>query len=163
MCRHDRRRAAAERALVERREVGVAHDQADAAQRRAQLVGHRLGEGRADVLAELDLPGVDGDRAVGGHVEPGSDLAGWRAGTAGPDARFLRPRGPGGEDDEPPAQQLHELAAIDLEPVSRSRAELVPLGREREASFGAPHAARGHPAPPFVASAARCTARTMRG
>ena len=44
--------------------------------RRAQLLGDVLGERRADVLAELDLAGVDGDLPLLVDVEPGADLIG---------------------------------------------------------------------------------------
>ena len=94
-------------------------------------------------------------------MEPGGDLAGRPAGGAAPGARLLRERGRrGGEDDEPAAEELHELAAIDLEPVRGPGGELVPLRLERGAVLAARPAA--HPPPPFVASAARRTARTMR-
>ena len=42
----------------------------------AQFLGDDLRERRADVLADLDLAGVDGDRAVLADVEPGADLRG---------------------------------------------------------------------------------------
>ena len=74
----------------------------------AQLLGDDLGQRRADVLADLDLAGVDGDRAVLGDVQPGADLAGRRplaaAPPAPPDSCAAASRQQA-EDDQPAAER----------------------------------------------------------
>jgi hypothetical protein len=73
--RQERRRARSKGAGVKRHDVGVAHLHADGGQRHAQLVGHRLGERRADVLSQFNLAGARGHAAVGVDVHPRRELA----------------------------------------------------------------------------------------
>ena len=58
------RGVAAVGAPVVRRQVGVAHHHPHPIDRHVQLVGHDLGESRADALAELDLSGERRDHAI---------------------------------------------------------------------------------------------------
>ena len=74
----------------------------------AQLLGHRLRERRADVLADLDLAGVDGDRAVLADVQPGADLlraSRRRRRRAAAGLLGARPVGRASSDDEAAAER----------------------------------------------------------
>ena len=147
---HDRCRAAAEGPLVVGREVGVAHDEADGAEGRPQLLGHRLGERGADVLAELDLARVDRDDPVGADVEPGGERSRRPAPAFVPPPGLLGRRLRGQQHHQAAAHELDELAAVEREAVGRPGEQLVPLRLDpahREA---------------FGAAAARRTARTIR-
>ena len=65
----------------------VGHHQLDPLDRGVQFLGDDLRERGADVLADLDLAGVDGDRAVLADVQPGADLL--RPALAAATARLL--------------------------------------------------------------------------
>ena len=82
------------------------------AERRAQLLRDGLRERRADVLAELDLAGEDGDAAVLRDVEPGArSLVAFGASRPRPDS-WLEPGG-AATSTTTPAEQAEELAAAD--------------------------------------------------
>ena len=112
---HLRRGLAAEGALVEGRQVGVAHDHGDGAERNHQLVGDLLGERGADVLANLDLAGEDGNAVVGGDVNPGGDVVGYllAAAKSAAAARFLGQGFAGEADQQAAAKKLEEGAAVE--------------------------------------------------
>jgi hypothetical protein len=168
--RHVRRRAAAERAHVEGREVGVAHDEADRRERRVKLLRDGLRQRRARVLAELDLAGEDGDGPVLRDVEPGGEVGLLALGASGSSGLLARDRRRGDEHDDA-TQELHEAATADRESVGLSAVELVTLGLERGAvgkDAGVAHAPVLVAAPPpcrgFCAfDAAARIASTMRG
>src|SRR5206468_11346444 len=122
---HDGRGAAAEGPQVEGRQVGVAHDEPDSLEGHPQLLRHDLGQLGADVLAELDLAGEDGDGAVLSDVQPGADLS-------GEVSRLLSGRSLRDEEDEQAgAQELEEAAPLQLEAVGGPFEELVALGLYR--------------------------------
>jgi hypothetical protein len=76
-----------------------------------------LGERSADVLADLNLAGEDGDLVVGGDVDPGGDVAGdlLAAAAEASAAGFLRNPGRIGEaDEQASAEELEEGAAVEL-------------------------------------------------
>jgi hypothetical protein len=56
---------------------GITLHHRDAPHRHIQLLGDDLGQRGGDAGAELHLPGVEGDAAVGRDGEPRVDLAGW--------------------------------------------------------------------------------------
>ena len=164
--RHARRRQRSERPLVERDQVGVGHHERHAIERHAQLVGDRLRQRRADVLADLGLAGIAGDVPLLVDVHPGRHVIRRALLSAAP--RFLRRRSRHRREYEQPAahggEDAHELAALELEPVWRRFGQLVAfdvdLGiggmiHRRDSKFALPAA--------FIRSAASFTARTMRG
>ena len=144
-------------------------------ERQAQLVGDRLRERGADVLADLGLAGVDGDRPVLVDVQPGAELA-----RLSP--RRLRPPRPdscastrraGRSDDEAAAEHPQEVAALELEPVAARLGQLVALDFDARSSGDPgpcliePLRSAAHRSPPLpsicMRSAASWTARTIRG
>ena len=68
--RHVRCGAAAERAHVERRKRGIAHDHTNAGKWNAKFVGDRLRERGASILADFDFTGEDGYDAIVVDVQP---------------------------------------------------------------------------------------------
>ena len=86
---HPRRALRSERAGVVRRQVGVRHHHRDRAERQPQLVGDRLSERRADVLADLGLAGVCRDASLLVDVQPGREV-GCVAARLGAAPGFLR-------------------------------------------------------------------------
>jgi hypothetical protein len=131
---HHGRRLAAGRPEVERRQLRVGHHQADAGRRHAQLLRDHLGQGRADVLADLDLAGEGRHRAVLADVQPGPDLLGQRPpwGTLPP----LRGRLLGGGltqqqgHDDAAAGEPEEAPPAQLEAGPGILEELIALGFE---------------------------------
>ena len=66
---HQHRRAAGRGLLVVRHDGGVAHDDRDPVERRAELLGRDLGEDRPRALAHVGRAGVDDDAAVGEQAD----------------------------------------------------------------------------------------------
>ena len=77
---HQDRRAAGRRLLVVGHDRGVAHDDGDPVERRAELVGGDLGEDRPRALAHVGRAGVDDGAAVGEQPDGRVRQAGRRAG-----------------------------------------------------------------------------------
>jgi hypothetical protein len=88
-----------------------------------QFLRHHLGQRRADVLADLGLAGVDGDLAGLVDVQPGPQFL--RPRPAGPLLGQALPRNQA--DDNAAAQQLEEVAPVQLELVGRLLEQLVAL------------------------------------
>src|SRR5262249_9230135 len=100
-----------------------------------ELLGHGLGQGRADVLPDFRLARVDRDPAVLADMQPGADVLGQgRSSTAAapaPAPGWLRRGGPlfqQGQDEDPSSPRLQETATIQVEPIGQPLAKLVPLG-----------------------------------
>ena len=184
--RHSRRRLRSERPLVERDQIGIGHHERYAIERHPQLVGNRLRQRRADVLADLGLAGKAGDVPLLVDVHPCGDVV--RRGLLSAAPRFLRRRFRQRRDHEQPTahgrEDAQELAALELEPVWRRFGQLVAfdfdLGiggtiHRRASAFAlratadrsafALRATAGKSALPsaLIRSAASFTARTMRG
>lgn len=155
-------RAAAERAHIERAHVGVAHDHAHGGERHPQLVGHQLRQGRAVVLADVDLAGERRDGAVRADVAPGAAVskpAPCRGGAAGPrpvprpTARSSRARprgsGPMAAPAAPPRRPARGLRQPASE-TARSRPAPAPPHPARPAGWpGSRSSGRcGRPWPP---------------
>ena len=79
---HEHRRPARRRLLVVRHDGGVAHDDGDPVERRAELLGRDLGEDRPRALAHVRRAGVDDDAAVGQQPDGRVGQAGRRARTS---------------------------------------------------------------------------------
>ena len=113
-----------------------------------------LGQRGADVLADLDLAGVDGDLAVLVDVQPGGEVSGEvlgparAAGLLGEEGRAGR----GQSDRDAAADELQEPPAVEIEPMEARDLVL------RQLPIVAPAA---HPGFPFFA--ADCTAWRIRG
>ena len=125
--RHPRRRERPERALIERHQIGIGHDQRDRRHRHAQLVGDRLRERGPDVLADLGLARIPGDPSGRVHVNPGRHVI-RDAALAAAAGLLLRARVGHRGDQQAAAEHTedaHEIAALDLEPVARRPRQLV--------------------------------------
>ena len=122
---------------------------------RVQFLGDDLRERRADVLADLDLAGVDGDRAVFADVQPGADLL--RPALTAAAARLLSAEPVRDQqcDDQAAAGDAEEIAAGDF-PIGVDAIRTVPV-RSRSRRRG-----RRSLAPPFIARAAFSIAATIR-
>ncbi len=131
--RHPRRGLRAEGARVVRREIGIAHHQRDRIDRHAQLVGNRLGERGADVLADFHLAGEGGDASGFVHLQPCGEIGRVAAPVAALAARLLRVEAGEGNPDEQ-AAGLKELAALE----HRRRSSGKPRSSSRPARASAP-------------------------
>ena len=124
--------AAPKCAHVERRELGVAHDEFNIPGRHVEFFGYSLGERGANVLADLDFAGIDGDSAVFADVQPGFDFLGKRiaAASSGSPAGFLRHRCifRHREDHDASSEEAEELAAIEIEMIRSGSGEFVAFG-----------------------------------
>ena len=134
---HGRRRARSERPLIERRQIGVRHDERHCLERHAQLIGDDLCQRRPDVLTDFDFARVGRDAPTGIDVNPGADIARALSGAEAA-AAFLLGGGRHRRDDDEPAahrgEQTKELAPIDverLERVARRLGKLVAFGLVR--------------------------------
>ena len=121
---HARRRHAAHRAHVERREVGVAHHHLYRRRRRVQFLHHRLRQRGARILAHFHLAGVDRDQCRSRRC------AATRRSPPGPLPLAAAPRTAGLLRVDFVVQQHHDAAA-------QYREEIAPL----------------HARPPFPAAA----------
>src|SRR5687768_2031105 len=72
--RHERYRAASERAHVERCQISVRHDHANHLDWHVQLFGDYLGQRGANVLAQLHLARIDRNLTLFVEVDPGADV-----------------------------------------------------------------------------------------
>ena len=173
--RHSRRRQRSERPLVERDQIGIGHHERDAIERHPQLVGNRLRQRRADVLADLGLAGIAGDVPLLVDVHPCGDVV--RRGLLSAAPRFLRRRSRHRRDHEQPTahggEDAQELAALELEPVWRRFGQLVAfdfdleidgaIHRRATSAFALRRATASALPSALIRSAASFTARTMRG
>ena len=161
---HLRRGLAAEGAHVVGSEVSVAHDHGDGVEGDHELVGDLLGKRGADILADLDLAGEDGDAVVGGDVDPGGDVVGHLlAATAeAAAAGLLSGRLAGEADQQAAAEELEEGAAVEREAARRvggiGQSDFEFVGEDRVISG----ASSGDCLSP-ASMEARWTAATMRG
>ena len=140
---------AAERAVVRRAQVGVPLDQVDRAGIEAQLLRDQQPEGRAVVLAHVDLAGERGRRAGRGDVHPGPADAGRR----------------GPHHDQPVAQDVEVLPVPRVTPVPGTarpgqRLRGFAAGGFRAQPAGLPEQDRG---PPDRAGDPRVTAAPADG
>ncbi len=121
-CSSARRAVAADReaapsdALI-RGESGVALDDRDARHRHVELLGDDLRQRRAHAGAEIDLAGIDGDRAVTVDGEEAVDLVGRHGLARGGFGKGGREAARDREGDDERAAALEEVAAGLVEPV----------------------------------------------
>jgi hypothetical protein len=156
---HLRSGLAAKGALVERSQVGVAHHHGDGVEGNHQFFRHQLGQRSADILADFNLAGEDGDFVVSGDVDPRGYVAGnllaaaeaAAAGLLGPCRRIAK------ANQQASAEELEEDAAVQREAARR-------VGWIRQCDIGNIGEEGAHRAPPLAIDIeARCTASTMRG
>jgi hypothetical protein len=154
---HDRRRAAAERAHVERRQRRVRHDHRDRPTGNPQLLGTTCDSDVRMFWPTSALPVKTLTRPSSPMWSQAETSRAWRRRARA--SGFLGGRGGQRErNHEPGSEHLEEVAAGDLEPIGGSFEELVALGFDDggASSRSATGGPRGHE------GRAR-TAATMRG